>query len=163
MRAETARIETDVPAIGAVTLSVPITYKSRQSPVIPPTGGALCWAEGHVWAWEDEAFGVERAPSTSPAALALWVGDTQGYPTIAAPYGTVMSARTECRRELDGGTVYVTCFVLSYAQTAPRYFVVANWLKGSEGRLKAVFHAPTPESQGDGIAIVHSLVFDAAT
>lgn len=152
------RIETGLLDLGALLLRIPTTYEPRAFLAPLPFGGAI-WGEKQQWAWGQGQGEAEHLPNALPA-FALWIGRNAGYPTIGAPYGTEMGARSECRRQLERGTAHVTSFILSLSGAAPRYCVAAVWLTRSTASLQALFHVPTSDDQNEGLAIVHSLEFD---
>jgi len=143
-----------IEGIPAATLLLPVTYKPRSSPVLPPQGGGL-WGGERRWAWEEES---PHGPlGVANAALVVWFDSTAGYPTIAAAYGTTIDARSECRHATPSRVLHMLSFTLSYPGNGVRFFVVAASRTGTAVQLKALFHSPTVLGQSQGRTILRSV------
>jgi hypothetical protein len=120
----------------ALSISVPAALEPSTTLELPPAGGAI-WGESPL-----HAFMTKRSQSgwaEGSAALALWLGAADGYPTYGAPSDARVLERHECQLNEVGQIAHLQSFRLAFPSHSERLFVVAFWPM-EDFAIKALFH-----------------------
>lgn len=135
-----------------VSLRIPLEFVQVGGD-LPDDGVGGAW--GHAlgfWSTPDETGRDARR-------ISLWIGPTEGYPTIGMPVGTEQLWFDECRRSRGGPSMRIAWFVLREPAGALEHLVAAYWRVGEDAWLTGLASGSTPRIFDEARPAFESLTF----